>query len=136
MNHGKFNVQAINELCTEIKAFVSAYISLREVEKRKIQQWPHPIKCHDVKNTLRKIITNSIESQSQTTERYCGGRKEKALENLSLGIATDEDHQIINGESCAWCGNHLLQSSICKDVESTYCSQECAEEGRLRRGGE
>eukprot|EP00557_Chaetoceros_sp_GSL56_P007692 CAMPEP_0176504824 /NCGR_PEP_ID=MMETSP0200_2-20121128/16158_1 /TAXON_ID=947934 /ORGANISM="Chaetoceros sp., Strain GSL56" /LENGTH=930 /DNA_ID=CAMNT_0017904319 /DNA_START=273 /DNA_END=3065 /DNA_ORIENTATION=+ len=135
LNHGKFDHQSIDELCSEIKVFVSTYISLREVEKRSIQQYPNPIKCHDVKNTLRKIATDSMATQFQTTERYCGGRKEEALKNLSLGIATDKDHRIINGESCAWCGKHLTQAAMSKDVESTYCSQECAEEGRLRRGG-
>lgn len=135
LKHTKFKAHLTEELCTEIRIFASTYVSLREVEKRAIQQCPDPIKCYDVKNTLRKIFTDTIVSQSQTTERYCGGRKEKALKKLSLGLATDEDHRIINGESCAWCGNHLIQASICKDVESTYCSQECAEEGRLRRGG-
>ena len=133
--HVKFNEKSITELCSEIKIFTSTYVTLREVEKKIIRDWPHPIKCHDIKNSLRKIFIDSIPSNCQTTERYSGGKKEKALENLALGSATDEDRKIINGEACAWCGNELIQCSISRDVESTYCSQECAEEGRLRRGG-
>ena len=42
-------------------------------------------------------------------------------------------HAVLNGLACAWCGTTLSRES--RLAEATYCSQECAEEGRLRRGG-
>lgn len=118
----------------EIKSFSSSLIALREVERKAIKEWPFPIKPNGIKETLHKIVAKSV-SKSQTTERYVGGRKEKALENLKAGNATMEDHRVLKGMACAWCGGNLPRASFQKGVESTYCSQECAEEGRLRRGG-
>ena len=129
-----FGLESIYRLSSEIKSFSSSYIALREVEKKTIQEWALPI-CHDViKDTLRKIVSQSM-STHQTTERYKGGRKERALENMNSGNATNEDRRVLNGEACAWCGGNLSDASLRRGVESTYCSQECAEEGRLRRGG-
>lgn len=129
-----FGLESVDRLSSEIKSFSSSYIALREVEKKTIQEWALPI-CHDViKDTLRKILSQSM-STHQTTERYKGGRKEQAMENMNSGNATNEDRRVLNGEACAWCGGNLSNASFRRGVESTYCSQECAEEGRLRRGG-
>jgi len=75
-------------------------------------------------------------TQTQSTERYSGGSKERAQENLAAGNATEADQRVLNGEACVWCGGNFPDASFRKGVESSYCSQECAEEGRLRRGGE
>jgi hypothetical protein len=129
-----FGLESIYRLSSEIKSFSSSYIALREIEKKTIQEWALPI-CHNaIKDTLRKIVSQSMSSH-QTTERYKGGRKERAVENMNSGNATNEDRRVLNGEACAWCGGNLSDASLRRGVESTYCSQECAEEGRLRRGG-
>jgi len=129
-----FGLESVDKLSSEIKSFSSSYIALREVEKKTIQEWALPI-CHDViTDTLRKIVSQSV-STHQTTERYKGGRKEQALENMNSGCATNEDRRVLNGEACAWCAGNLPDASFRRGVQSTYCSQECAEEGRLRRGG-
>ena len=131
----RFGSEAIDTLSLEIKSFASSYIALREVEKKTIQEWALPIHHDVLKETLCKIVLSQSISQSHTTDRYKGGKKEQALENLNSGNATEEDHRILNGEACAWCGDKLPDASFRRGVESTYCSQECAEEGRLRRGG-
>jgi len=130
----KFNIDSVDQLSSEIKSFSSSFISLREIEKKSIKKWALPIKPNGIKQTLCKIVSESVQ-RPKTTARYAGGRKEKALENLDAGNATMEDHRVLNGMACAWCGGNLPKASFQKGVESTYCSQECAEEGRLRRGG-
>jgi len=130
----RFGSESIDRLSFEIKSFSSSFIALREVEKKAIKEWALPIHHDILKETLCKIVSQSMP-QSHTTDRYKGGRKEEASENLKSGNATEEDHRILNGEACAWCGGNLPDASFRRGVESTYCSQECTEEGRLRRGG-
>ena len=72
-------------------------------------------------------------STSFKIDRYGGGAKERALENVAAGSATDADKRVIAGMACAWCGNCLSAASVAG--EATYCTEECAVEGRLRRGG-
>jgi hypothetical protein len=93
-----------------------------------------PIQSSSIHETLRKIINNNLQSQS--TERYVGGCYERALERSAASEASEHDKKILNGDACAWCGGDLPDVSFCEGVESTYCSQDCAEEGRLKRGGE
>ncbi len=123
-------------LCLEVKEFIRTYLSLREIDKKAIQEWDLPIKSGALRDTLRNIVQSSVFSRSQpTTQRYSGGSKERALENVAKGTATDTDLKVLNGESCIWCGGLLHNISLCEGVKSFYCSQECAIEGRLRRGG-
>lgn len=73
-------------------------------------------------------------SGTATTERYTGGAKERAEERLCEGNATSEDMEILKGNSrCAWCASSLSRAS--RVAQSVYCSQECAEIGRITRGG-
>ena len=81
-------------------------------------------------------MTNSCSGQSSSsTERYSGGAKERARERMEKGTATANDMAILEGHLCAWCGGKLPTVSKASGVESTYCSRECAEQGRLKRGG-
>jgi hypothetical protein len=102
------------------------------VEKKAIKEWEHPISCSQIKDTLKQILLPRVSPQ---TERYIGGCKERALKNKASGIATDLDVRVLNGTACAFCGSTLSSAALKDGVRSTYCSIECAENGRLRRGG-
>jgi len=124
----------LSTFCEEVKTFVSSFLTLREVEKKAISEMEAP-------STNSSLMTNVAQAlvpastPTNCTDRYCGGAKERAIENSRNGIATEEDNRVINGEACAWCAKVLGRASRRDGVESTYCSVECAEEGRLRRGG-
>mmetsp|Transcript_14620 Transcript_14620/g.31495 ORF Transcript_14620/g.31495 Transcript_14620/m.31495 type:complete len:1097 (+) Transcript_14620:143-3433(+) len=121
-----------NAFCRQLKAFVMSFLSMREIEKKVIKDWGRP-------STSSAILTNLAELMkippSSTTDRYSGGVKERARENVRNNVATEQDIAVLDGDSCAWCGEKLGRASMHPGVESTYCSVECAEEGRLRRGG-
>ena len=124
-----------DDISTEIKQFITTYLTIREVEKKAIQEWDTPIRSDAIRETLRSIVQSSQSLLTESTERYSGGSKERALENIAAGNATDSDRRVLNGEACIWCAASLPDVALRKGVESYYCSQECAEKGRLRRGG-
>ena len=124
----------LQTFCKEVKKFVSSYLTLREVEKKAISEMDVPTTNSSLMANVAKALMPA-SSQTNSTERYGGGAKERALENSRNGIATEEDNKIIQGDACAWCAKALGRVSRREGVESTYCSIECAEEGRLRRGG-
>lgn len=129
-----------NQLSEEIKSFVKAYLMLREIEKKSIREYPNPLKHDEVNKTVRKIILESSSSssttaQSQQLQRYTGGSKERANENLVIGQLSEVDQRVLDGIACSWCGCDLPSAALQRGVKSTYCSHACAEEGRLRRGG-
>lgn len=120
-------------LSQEIKDFIRSFSGLREVEKQAIQKYGIPIQSSTLRETLQRIV---IESSSKSqTDRYCGGRKEEAIANKVAGKLSEADKKVLDGFGCAWCGKDLHSSSLRTGVASTYCSFECAEEGRLKRGG-
>jgi len=121
-------------LSYEIKEFVRLFLSLREVDKRAIKEWGVPIKYNELRETL-KTIWLPLSTKPKQQERYSGGSKERAIENMAAGCASDVDKRVLSGFACCWCGGNLPNASLRKGVQSTYCSHECAEEGRLRRGG-
>lgn len=129
-----FDVCSLETVIKELQSFTSSYLALREIEKKKIQGFESPIEASGLRQTLRMIALSECPREG-TTERYVGGRKEQAIENEKNGIASAEDIAILNGEACAWCGESLQSVAFRRGVQSTYCSQECAEEGRLKRGG-
>lgn len=119
--------------CSQLMAFVTSFLTLREVEKKAIRDWGHPSTNSTLLTNLAKLMAQPTTSSS--TNRYSGGVKERAIENARNNVATDQDMEVLDGTSCAWCGSKLGRASSQEGVESTYCSVECAEEGRLRRGG-
>ena len=129
-----FDLCSLETVIKELQVFTSSYLTLREIDKKKIQAFENPIEANGIRRTLRIIALSECQSE-ETTERYAGGRKEQAIENEKNGIASAEDKAILNGEACAWCGKSLQSVAFLRGVQSTYCSQECAEEGRLKRGG-
>jgi len=121
-------------LRNEVENFISAFAALREIEKKAIAEWGEPIAYSSLRKTLSNILVSSVKG-SQTTERYGGGCMERALENSTAGTATEADEAVIRGEACAWCGYALSKASLRSGVKATYCSKECSEQGRIRRGG-
>ena len=130
-------VVIIDNYCHEIQTFVGSYWTLREVEKKMIAEWGKPIpSSHSIRTTLRNILMESIENSNNNNnsmERYVGGFKERAREKYNAGIASGKDMAVLEGNACAWCRKDLLV--VTAGVDSTYCSKECAETGRIRRGG-
>ena len=133
------------KICNEIKSFVKSYILLREVEKKAIKEHDEPVNHDGLHETLKEIMFASSASTLTLTstssshlelQRYAGGAKERAVENLAIDELSDVDKRVLEGMACCWCGGDLPQTSLEKGVKSTYCSQDCAEEGRLKRGGE
>ena len=111
---------------------------LREVEKKSIREHSSPLKHNEVNKITRKIIleSSSLSSSPATiSERYSGGSKERAQENLRSGNLSTTDQKVLDGKACSWCGGDLPTAALQNGVKSTYCSYACAEEGRLRRGG-
>lgn len=102
-----------------------------------IAEWGKPIpSSHSIRTTLRNILMESMENSNNNNnsrERYVGGFKERAREKYNAGIASEKDMAVLEGNACAWCGKDLLV--VTAGVDSTYCSKECAETGRIRRGG-
>jgi len=122
-----------SQLCGEIRAFVKSYILLREVEKKIVSEYIEPIEPCGLHEVLKEMLL--AKSDHSKFERYAGGSKERAIANFNLGEASEIDKLVLSGTSCSWCGKEKPSTSLHKGVDSTYCSHECAEEGRLRRGG-
>ena len=125
----------------ELEAFVRAFLSLREVERKAIKNSGEAFSPRNLAQAATKIILglgrkrkhDTIRTIASTTDRYVGGAKELAEERLQKGEANTEDMAVLKGYKCAWCASDFSAAS--RMAQSTYCSQECAEEGRLRRGG-
>jgi hypothetical protein len=136
LNFGKkksITHQTEEQCCKEIKAFITSYVSLREVEKKALQEWNQPVSSVTLKQSVSRLMTSSMTTSCK--ERYIGGAKERARANAKAGIATSLDISVLSGTACAWCAGPLSDASLAQGVDSTYCSQECAENGRLGRGG-
>lgn len=140
----KFNLRGIKTVCQnlersghhvprtfeyDVMAFVSEYLKLREIEKKAFANAGRPTRAADFSRVVAALLIQTAKG----TDRYIGGAKERARERLEEGTASDVDMAVLDGRACAWCSGRLSSASL--SAESTYCSQECAEEGRLRRGG-
>jgi SWI/SNF-related matrix-associated actin-dependent regulator 1 of chromatin subfamily A len=116
----------------EVKDFVSIFLNLREVEKKAIKESGKSFAGLNLKQSVARLLTSTV---TQSTDRYSGGAKERAREKVEEGTATESDHAVLDGRACAWCAGSLSHVAELEGVASTYCSQKCAEEGRLHRGG-
>lgn len=116
----------------EIKQFVTQYVSLREIEKKFLSEIDRPLTSTDLR---QNILREAPVPAALSTQRYIGGAKERAKERMESGQADRTDMAILQGRLCAYCGGDLSRAAKARGVESTYCSRECAETGRLKRGG-
>lgn len=114
----------------ELTCFVLKYLALREVEKKVIKESGQPFSHRDLLQSVARLMQSSCNG---TTDRYGGGARKKAMENAENGTVTETDIAVLNKSACAWCAK--LLSAALVETESTYCSQKCAEEGRLRHCG-
>ena len=119
-------------LMEEIKTFVDQFMLLREVEKKLLKETGS---IYSGMNLKQQVLRQMPEPSATTTERYMGGAKERARERVELGTGDDNDMAILEGgKCCAYCGGDLSAASRLPGVSSTYCSRECADQGRLKRG--
>ncbi|KAL3817457.1 hypothetical protein ACHAXA_001464 [Cyclostephanos tholiformis] len=119
--------ESLHVMCEELKQFVRCYLSLREVEKKAVKESGRAFTASSLKRSLVKLLPSTITG---TTERYQGGAKERAIENMNNGCATAIDMSVINGQACVWCAKPFRFTN-----GAVYCTQFCAEAGRVRRGG-
>lgn len=110
------------------------FIALREVEKKRLRECGGLFSSLNVRQQLLRLTAQETSS-GPSTERYTGGAKEHARARLEDGAATKTDMAVLEGRLCAYCAGDLSAASRVAGVISTYCSKECAEEGRLKRGG-
>lgn len=115
---------------SEIMSFVSKLCVIGEKGKKLLSSSGQRV-CHQ---TVQEVALGLLQSSgSHQTSRYSGGAKERARENQAEGKETEIDTLVLSGKACAWCANKLSSASY--HGNSAYCSESCAIEGRLRRGG-
>jgi HNH endonuclease len=126
---------SVESFSSELKLLVRSYISLREVEKKALKDSGESFAPVGLSQSAARIMSRSLVASTTTTstERYGGGAKERAIENQKNGTATQTDEAVLKGQGCAWCSSDLTRAQ--RIAKAVYCSQECAEAGRLRRGG-
>mmetsp|Transcript_57836 Transcript_57836/g.62483 ORF Transcript_57836/g.62483 Transcript_57836/m.62483 type:complete len:1089 (-) Transcript_57836:1165-4431(-) len=118
-------------LIREIQSFVDQYMLLREIEKKALKEGGN---AHSGINLRQDAIRLMPVSLPKSTERYAGGAKERARERVVMGNGDQNDISVITGQSCAYCGGSLSTVSRLPGVISTYCSRECTDQGRVKRG--
>lgn len=121
--------RSAEDFASDLKLFVKSYLGLREVEKKAIRESGRAFLPASLERQAVELMFDS--EQRGSTVRYSGGARERAMENRALGCATQQDALVLGGRGCAWCGKPL--SSAARLSKSTYCSEECAVDGRLRR---
>jgi hypothetical protein len=125
----QLKVNGIDE-ATPVFEFVRAFLKLGEAEKKFLRDSEQAMTAGEVNGTIARLMLSHCPNDFS---RYVGGAKERARENHEKGIASNDDLLVLQGLACAWCGKKL--SSVALLGDSTYCNEECAREGRLKRGG-
>jgi HNH endonuclease len=124
------------DLVTEITSFVSQFLILREIEKKRLRESGEVYSnLHLRQQIVLRWTQTPTNASCFSTERYAGGAKEHARSRMESGTATATDLAVLEGRRCAYCAGELGTASRNGGVISTYCSKECADEGRLKRGG-
>ena len=126
----------LSMMVNEVKSFITSYMNLREVEKKAVKESNEIIEASALNRTAAKLLQSTV---CGSTERYSNGgkalgAKERAVENVRNNVATDSDRLVLRKLACAWCAAPFQKQNLTHDVDATYCSFECAEEGRIRRG--
>jgi 5-methylcytosine-specific restriction endonuclease McrA len=109
-------------------------MSLREIEKKWLKESGLSFSGPNVHQDVLRLMT-SQSSSVPSKKRYGGGAKERARERREVGMASKSDMAVLDGRRCAYCAGSLSAASSVPGVASTYCSQDCVEQGRLKRGG-
>jgi HNH endonuclease len=125
--------QAEFERCgKETERFVASYLTLRAAEQKILKESEVAFSSQNLAHSVAKAMAGKAIATS-STDRYTGGAKERAEAKLKEGSATRDDLAVLKGDNCSWCAGILSAAS--RQAKAVYCSQECAEDGRLRRGG-
>ena len=113
-------------------SFINAYLSLRDVERKALQGNSIPVDSNNLYSVVSSCLKSSVKG---SYNRYGRGPKQRAFDNLSNDSESLQkaDIAMLEKRACSWCGNLLASSSFYNGVVSQYCSQTCAEEGRLRK---
>jgi hypothetical protein len=77
----------------ELKAFVSDYLGLSEVEKKALKDLGQAFPVRGLAQTAARLMSSSIGG----TDRYAGGAKERAQENRDHGTETSDDTAVLDG---------------------------------------
>lgn len=130
----KTNLQST--MINEIKLYVTCYMNLREIEKKAVKESNEAIAASSLTQTAARLLQSTV---CGSTDRYSNGgqalgAKERAIENQKNNVATASDKLVLQKLACAWCAAPFQTENLTVDVDATYCSWECAEEGRVRRG--
>ena len=125
------NHSRLTQIKIEIKTFIEEFQILRDVEKKVVKDKNVIIDPFSVRRTVASVLQSSLVG---STERFGGGAKERAIENMKNNCSQEIDNTVLSNQACAWCAKRFSNASLIPDVRSTYCSQKCAEEGRIRRG--
>jgi SWI/SNF-related matrix-associated actin-dependent regulator 1 of chromatin subfamily A len=125
-----------SKMIDELKLFVTCYLNLREIEKKAVKDSGETIAASALGRTAASLLHSTV---SGSTDRYSTGSqalgaKERAIENHKNNVATDQDKLVLQKLACAWCAAPFQTQNLTVDVDATYCSWKCAEEGRVRRG--
>lgn len=114
----------------DLRSFVSVYLTLSEAGKKVLKDAGSPFPPY---NLAQRTLSPRLGSEIRSLDRYVGGAKERAVENREAGCPSSGDLAVLDGQACAWCGGDLPTAH--QRAGAGYCSQACAEEGRLKRGG-
>jgi SWI/SNF-related matrix-associated actin-dependent regulator 1 of chromatin subfamily A len=114
----------------DLRSFVSVYLTLSEAGRKVIKDAGSPFPPY---NLAQRTQSPRLGSEIRSLNRYVGGAKERAVENREAGCPSSGDLAVLDGQACAWCRGDLPTAH--QRAGAGYCSQACAEEGRLKRGG-
>ena len=126
----------LKQMKEELQLFVSTYISLNKVERKILQNTDIPIAACNVRQIISQSIFESnktnITPNNNNNARYANGAMERALLSQTTNTTTPTDRAVLSRKNCAWCAEPLPRA--CIQAQNIYCSQKCAEDGRLKRG--
>jgi len=88
-----------SDVVAEIKSFVTQYVSLREIEKKRIKDSGEVFSSLHLRRELLPWMHGSLSGTS--TERYEGGAKEHARSRMEQGTASEKDLAVLDGQLCA-----------------------------------
>ena len=104
-----------------------------------LQNVDTPTTAHNIRQVVSQAMlqsssttNNAALNESNNNARYANGAMERALLSQTTNTTTPTDRAVLNRKNCAWCADPLPRA--CIQAQNIYCSQKCAEDGRLKRG--
>ena len=118
----------------QTKLFCEQYLGLRPIEQKALQLSGQLFKAQNLARVATQLVLETSSTCGDCTTRYAGGFRRQVYQKQQSGteLSTPE-RAVLEGRGCAWCGKSLTTSQCV--AETIFCSQDCAEQGRLRGGG-